>query len=221
MTSTTNSTVAILGNGSVGITLAQGFASLGYQVIFGTRDVASDKTRAALQAVPGARAASYAEAAQAGHYAVLAVPLGGLEATIEAAGPGHLAGKLVIDTINALDFSTGAPVWAVGHSDSVGERVQRLLPGAKVVKAFNIITVAHMVHPKLPDGQPDMFIAGNDASAKAQVSAWLGAWGWRTPVDMGDIAASRLLEALAMLWISYGARNNHWTHGFSLLGQKA
>ena len=46
-------------------------------------------------------------------------------------------------------------------------------------------------------------------------------FGWRAPIDMGDIGASRLLEPLAMLWISYGFRNDHWTHAFSLLGRKA
>ncbi len=220
MRTPSSTTVAVLGNGVVGVALAKGFASLGYQVVFGTRDAASDKTRAALQAVPGARAASYAEAAQAGDFAVLALPFDGLEAGIAAAGPQNLAGKLVIDPSNPLDFSTGAPVWAVGHSDSAGERVQRWLPASQVVKAFNIITTAHMVHPQLPDGQPDMFIAGNDEAAKARVSDWLRAWGWRAPIDMGGIEASRLLEALAMLWIHYGVRHNHWTHGFSLLGRK-
>ncbi len=214
-------TVAILGNGVVGIALAKGFLEQGYRVVFGTRDVAGSKTREALAAVPGASAASFADAAKACQVAVLALPWGGLQQALEAVGPVHLAGKLVIDPSNPLDFSTGQPSLALGHSDSAGELVQRLLPGAKVVKAFNTITAGHMVRPQLPDGTPDMFIAGNDAQAKAEVSALLKAFGWRTAIDMGDIQASRLLEPLAMVWISYGFRNNHWTHGFSLLGQKA
>jgi predicted dinucleotide-binding enzyme len=132
-----------------------------------------------------------------------------------------LADKLVIDASNPLAFAGGAPTLAVGHTDSGGETVQRMLPAARVVKAFNIITAGHMVQPKFADGVPDMFIAGNDAAAKQEVAAILGDFGWRTPIDMGDITASRLLEALAMLWISYGFRNGHWTHGFSLLGRKA
>jgi predicted dinucleotide-binding enzyme len=111
-------------------------------------------------------------------------------------------------------------VLALGHSDSAGETVQRLLPEARVVKAFNIITAAHMVQPQLPDGAPDMFIAGNDAAAKAEVASLLEAFGWRQAIDMGDITASRLLEPLAMIWISYGFSRGHWTHGFSLLNQK-
>ena len=221
MSSNTRRTVAVLGNGVVGIALAKGFAQLGYDVVFGTRDTTGTKTLAALGAVPGARAATLRDAAEAANVAVLALPWSGLQEALRAVGPAALAGKLVIDPSNPLDFSTGAPQLAIGHTDSAGELVQRLLPQARVVKAFNTITATHMVHPHLADGTPDMFIAGNDAQAKSEVRALLGDLGWRGAIDMGDIGASRLLEALAMLWISYGFRNNHWTHAFSLLGQKA
>ena len=220
-TEPSHQTVAILGNGIVGTTIAKGFAELGYQVIFGTRDVHSAKTRAALEAVPGARAASPAEAARAAGIAVLAVPWSGLEAAIFKAGPEHLAGKIVIDTSNPLDFSGELPTLAIPATDSAGELVQRLLPRSHVVKAFNIVTAAHMLHPHLPDGTPDMLIAGDDAPAKQRVSEILEGFGWRTPIDVGPIGASRLLENLALLWVGYGARNDHWTHAFSLLGRKA
>lgn len=213
-------TVAILGNGVVGVALAKGFLAQGSKVVFGTRDVNGPKTREALAAAPGATAASYDDAARQAQLAVVALPWTGVQAGLKAAGAQNLAGKLVIDASNPLDFSGGAPVLALGHTDSAGETVQRMLPAAKVVKAFNTITAAHMVQPQLPDGTPDMFIAGNDDGAKRDVARILEAFGWRKPIDMGDITASRLLEALAMLWISYGVRNNHWTHGFSLLGQK-
>lgn len=214
-------TVAILGNGTVGVALAKGFAALGYQVVFGTRDVNGAKTRDALKAVAGSRAASLSEAARAGQLAVIALPWSGLRGGLEGAGAANLAGKLVIDACNPLDVVNGVPTLAVGYTDSAGEIAQRLLPQAKVVKAFNIITAGHMVNPHLPDGTPDMFIAGNDDAAKAQVRELLHAFGWRSAIDLGPISASRLLEPLAMVWISYAFRNNHWTHGFSLLGQKA
>lgn len=214
-------TVAILGNGTVGTALAKGFVELGYQVIFGTREVEGDKTRAALEAVPGSRAASFAEASAAASIAVLAVPWSGMEAVIFTAGPDNLAGKLVIDPSNPLDFSGEVPAMALGSSDSGGELVQRLLPRSQVVKAFNIVTAAHMVHPRLPDGTPDMLIAGNDAGAKARVAEIIRGFGWRGPIDVGTIVESRLLEGLAMLWVIYGFRNDHWTHAFSLLGQKS
>lgn len=218
--SNTQKTVAILGNGVVGTTLAKGFAGLGYQVIFGTRDVNSDKTRAALDAVPGSRAAAFAEASSEASIAVLAVPWSGLEAAIFTAGPDNLAGKLVIDPSNPLDFAGEMPTLAIPATDSAGELVQRLLPRSQVVKAFNIVTAAHMVHPRLADGTPDMLIAGDDAAAKARVAEILEGFGWRTPIDVGPIGASRLLENLAMLWVTYGVRNDHWTHAFSVLGQK-
>lgn len=213
-------TVAILGNGVVGVELGKGFAANGWRVVYGTRDVQSAKTKEALAAVPGSTAASYEDAARSANLAVVALPWSGLRESLAAAGAKNLAGKVVIDASNPLDFSKGAPQLAIGHTDSAGETVQRLLPEAKVVKAFNTITAAHMVNPKLSDGMPDMFIAGNDEAAKREVARILDAFGWRKPIDMGDITASRLLEALAMLWIAYGFRNNHWTHGFSLLGQK-
>jgi predicted dinucleotide-binding enzyme len=224
MVTRTNSaprTVAVLGNGTVGIALAKGFAARGDRVVFGTRDPQGAKSREALAAVPGAQAARYAEAVREADLAVTALPWSGLEEALRAAGPEHFAGKLVIDPSNPLDFSTGAPTLAIGHVDSAGERVQRLLPKARVVKAFNIVTSAHMVDPQLPDGAPDMFIAGDDAAAKAEVAGVLRDFGWRSAIDMGGIEASRLLEPLAMLWVSYGVRNDHWTHAFSLLGRKA
>jgi len=212
--------VAMLGNGVVGTALAKGFAEFGYQVVFGTRDVESDKTRDALAAVPGAKAASPAEAVETATIAVLALPWSGLEPGILAAGPHNLAGKIVIDPSNPLDFSEEMPKLDVGSQDSAGEFVQRMLPQSKVVKAFNIVTAAHMVHPQLPDGTPDMMIAGNNEDAKAHVADLIKAFGWRAPLDVGPIENSRLLEALAMIWVIYGVRTDHWTHAFSLLGQK-
>jgi predicted dinucleotide-binding enzyme len=213
-------TVAVLGNGVVGTALAKGFAGIGYTVVFGTREANSEKTRAALAAVPGSRAASLAEAAKACSLAVTALPWSGLKAGVIAAGPENLSGKLVIDPSNPLDFSGGAPRLAVGYTDSGGELVQRLLPSSHVVKAFNIITAELMVHPHLPDGTPDMFIAGDNDEAKGRAAQIITAFGWRAPLDMGPISASRLLEPMAMVWISYAARNNHWTHALGLLGQK-
>lgn len=213
-------TIAILGNGSVGVALAKGFAGLGARVVFGTRDVAGARTREALAAVPGATAAPHAEAARASDIAVVALPWSGVAEGLRLAGADNLAGKLVIDPTNPLDFSSGVPRLALGFDDSAGETVQRLLPQARVVKAFNMIGAPHMVQPRFAGGVPDMLIAGNDDAAKKDVGRVLEAFGWRAPVDLGDISASRLLEPLAMAWIAYALRNDHWTHAFSLLGQK-
>lgn len=212
--------IAILGTGVVGISLAKGFVASGHTVTFGTRNPGAERARAALSAVPGATALSPLEAAGQADLAVLALPWNAVLETLQALGPKALAGRVLIDATNPLDFSSGAPKMALGFSDSAGETVQRLLPEAHVVKAFNIITANHMVNPKLADGVPDMLIAGNDTSAKEAVSKILRDFGWRSPIDMGDITASRLLEPFAMVWIEYGVRNGHWTHAFSLLGRK-
>jgi 8-hydroxy-5-deazaflavin:NADPH oxidoreductase len=210
--------VAIFGTGQVAIALAKGFASRGHSVVFGSRDTQGATALQAVAAVAGSSAASYAAAAKAADMAVLATAWSGAQNALQLAGAANLAGKLVIDVTNPLDFSTGKPRLALGFPQSAGAQVQAWLPQAHVVKAFNIITNAHMVDPKFDDGQPDMFIAGNDAAAKASTADILKSFGWRSAIDMGDIDKSYLLEALAMLWIDYGASRNHWTHGFSLLG---
>lgn len=214
-------TVAILGTGVVGVALAKGFIAAGHKVIFGTRTPAGEKASSALAEVPGATAASHSQAASAADLAVVALPWSAVAGTLSAGMASALAGKVVIDATNPLDFPGGVPVLAVGHTDSAGEAVQRLLPGARVVKAFNIITAGKMVRPHFDDGQADMFIAGNDEQAKGTVAEILRQFGWRGPIDLGGIEQSRLLEPLAMIWITYGFRHQHWSHGFSLLGQQA
>jgi 8-hydroxy-5-deazaflavin:NADPH oxidoreductase len=210
--------VAILGTGGVAVDLAKGFVARGHSVVFGTRDVAGEKAVKAVADVPGSSAAPYAQAAELGEIAVLATSWSGTQNALQLAGSANLAGKLVIDVTNPLDFSSGKPALALGFPNSAGQTIQQWLPKAHVVKALNIITSSRMVDPKFEDGQPDMFIAGNDAKAKAQVAEILKAFGWRSAVDMGDISKSYLLEALAMVWIDYGVSRNHWAHGFSLLG---
>jgi 8-hydroxy-5-deazaflavin:NADPH oxidoreductase len=106
----------------------------------------------------------------------------------------------------------------VGHSDSRGEQVQRWLPNARVVKAFNIVGHAHMVQPKFPGGPPDMFFCGNDAETKRTVAELLTAFGWNA-IDIGGIEGSRLLEPLCLLWVEYGVRSKSWDHAFKLLRQ--
>jgi 8-hydroxy-5-deazaflavin:NADPH oxidoreductase len=210
--------VAILGTGQVAIDLAQGFVSRGHSVVFGTRDVKGERALKAVTTVVGSSAALYADAARQADMAVLATAWSGAQNAVQLTGDANLAGKLLIDVTNPLDFSSGKPQLALGFPQSAGATIQAWLPNAKVVKAFNIITSTRMVDPKFADGQPDMFIAGNDATAKLQTADILKAFGWRSAIDMGDISKSYLLEALAMTWIDYAVTRNHLSHGFSLLG---
>jgi len=209
--------VAILGSGMVGQTLGIGFAVRGHEVVLGTRDPAHEKLVAWRKAAGGrARAAPFAEAAAFGEVAVLATLWSGTRSALELAGPDNLRGKVVVDVTNPLDFSSGGPRLAVGWSDSGGEQVQRLLPGARVVKAWNIVTAATMVSPEREEGIPDMWIAGDDADAKRTVSAILAEFGWPV-IDLGGIECARLLEPMAMVWIRHFAATRDYRHAFKLL----
>lgn len=212
--------VAILGTGNVGQTLGKGFVGLGHSVVVGTRDPQSDSARRAVAAIGSATAMTFADAARAADLAVLATSWSGAEPVARAAAAG-LAGKLVIDAVNALDadFARGKVALALAGSTSVGEKVQAWMPDAKVVKAFNSIGYPAMVNPSYAQGRPTMFIAGNDDDAKQRTAALLGEFGWDT-VDMGGIEASRLIEPLAPLWIVHALRTGQWTHAFKLLGGK-
>jgi hypothetical protein len=210
--------LGVLGTGDVGRTLAGGFAALGHDVRVGTRDPASDKARTlAAKLGPKVGVVTFADAATFADVAVLATLWSGTEGAIRLAGPGHLYGKVVIDATNPLVFTPGAPpALALGHTDSGGEQVQRWLPAARVVKAFNIAGNAHMVNPTFPGGPPDMFICGNDDAAKRTVTELLKALGWPT-IDIGGIEGARVLEPMCILWVLYGLRAGTWNHAFRML----
>jgi predicted dinucleotide-binding enzyme len=213
--------IGILGTGDVGSALAKGFAALGNRVMIGSRDPDQDKVKAIIREIGGdASTGTLPDAAKFCEIAVLATSWSGTENAIKMADPVNLSGKTVIDVTNPLDFSGGQPRLALGNTDSGGEQVQRWLPSSNVVKAFNIIGNAHMFMPIFLDGSPDMFICGNDGQSKSDVTKILHDFGWDSVIDIGDIKGSRLLEPLAMLWITYGARTNSWGHAFKLLYKK-
>ena len=143
----------------------------------GARDAHNDKAHAwASTSGINASTGTFAEAAQFGDVVVLALLWAGAENALQLADPESFAGKVVIDAINPLKFEPGKPLsLAIGHTDSAGEQVQRWLPLARVVKAFNTVGFAHMFKPDFPGGAPDMFICGNDDAAKQTVTAILKA----------------------------------------------
>ncbi len=209
--------IGIIGSGDVGQALGLGFTALGHDVKLGTRDPGSDKLRTWLgKAGAHASAGTFAEAAGFGEIVLLATSWSGTENALKLAGPERLNGKVVVDVTNPLASAGGKLGLAVGFTDSAGEQVQRWLPGARVVKAFNMVGNAHMFRPQFPGGPPDMFIAGNDEGAKRTVTGILSDFGWRT-IDLGGIEAARLIEPVAMTWISYAMRTGTWNHAFKLL----
>ena len=211
--------VGVLGSGDVGQVLGAGFAARAHEVKLGTRDPKSDKVKVWIaKAGAKASAGTFAEAAAHAEIAVLATAWSGTESAIGMAGPKNLAGKIVLDATNPLVFREGGPpTLAIGHTDSAGEQVQRWLPGARVVKAFNMVGNPHMVDPKFPGGPPDMFIAGNDEAAKKKVTEILTSFGWHGAIDLGGIEASRYLEPLAMVWILHYIRTGAGNHAIKML----
>jgi predicted dinucleotide-binding enzyme len=211
--------VGVLGSGEVGRRLAEGFHSRGHDVMIGSRDPAKPDLREWLSdGGAGIEAGTFAQTAAYGDLLVLAVLGDAAEAAIAEAGAGNFTGKVVIDTMNPLDFSGGfPPKLSICGDDSLGERVQRALPDAKVVKAFNTIGNPYFVDPKFPDGRPTMMIAGDDEAAKRTVADVLADFGWSDTIDIGGIEGSRELEAICIAWVKIGGARGAWDHGFRLL----
>lgn len=181
----------MLGTGVVGTTIAGKLRELGHNVLIGSRTAGDD-------AVEFADAAAHGELVfncTNGHAS--------LEA-LNAAGAENLAGKVLVDVSNALERSEGGPpVIGVALDDSLGERIQRTFPEARVVKALNTINTNVMVDPGLVPGEHDVFMCGNDEAAKARVAELLQEFGWPREriVDLGDITAARGQELYVAFWV--------------------
>jgi 8-hydroxy-5-deazaflavin:NADPH oxidoreductase len=184
--------VGVLGAGVVGHTLAGKLRELGHEVSIGTRN-------------PRDSALTYADAAASAELIVNATAGAASLEALDAAGAENLAGKVLLDVANALDFSRGRPpVLMVSNDDSLGEQIQRAHPDAKVVKALNTVNADIMVDPSRVPGDHVVFVCGNDVVAKEQVVELLGLFGWPPEriVDLGDISKARGPEMYFALWIS-------------------
>lgn len=206
--------VGILGSGDVAQSLAGGFASRGDSVTIGTGH--PDKLAQFAAERPEITVGTFADAALHGDVVVLAVLGEATVSLISEIGADAFDGKTVIDTTNPLRFDESGPHLSIGFDDSLGERIQRALPNARVVKAFNTVGAPEMVQPSFDGGPPSMFVAGNDAGAKGVAGEILRGFGWDV-VDLGGIEASRYLEPMCMAWIVYGARRGDWHHAFKML----
>ncbi len=207
--------IGILGSGSVGISLAKGFIAEGHQVWIATREPDSEKGRTVKDAVEGASVVSFSVAAQEAELAILCVKWDGVESAITAAGPGNLAGKIVIDTSNVIKQENGTLVYGGGEI-SAGERVQAWLQGSHVVKAFNTVGAAMMYKPEFNGQKPTMFIAGDEVEAKKTVQDVVNAFGWE-PLDTGALLASRSLEPMALVWINNSITSGSPHHAYKML----
>lgn len=207
--------VGILGSGEVGKSFARAFSALGHEVMIGSRtpEKLSDFVAEAGERV---RAGTFEETATFGDLIALATHGMSTSEALRIAGAEHFEGKVVIDATNPLDFSTGAPRLALGFEDSLGEQIQRQLPGARVVKAFNTVGSPYFYKPQLAGGPPDMFLCGNDDDAKKIVAQLCAAFGWGV-IDLGAIDSARYLEPMCMVWVLHGIRGGSWNHAFKML----
>jgi predicted dinucleotide-binding enzyme len=198
--------IGVIGTGSVGDALAEGFRKHGHEVVRGTREPR-----------PGFK--TFAETAKFGEIVVIAVKGTAAESAVKLCGIENLAGKVVIDAMNPIAEKppeNGVLPFFTTHQESLMERLQRLAPKARLVKAFSCVGSAFMVNPKFQGGPPTMFICGNDAGAKEKVKGILTQFGWETE-DMGGVEAARAIEPLCILWCLPGFLRNDWTHALKLL----
>jgi len=195
--------IGILGSGTVGRTLAGRLAERGHDAVVGSRDPNKLKDWLA-QVGAGVGGGTLSEAARHGEVVFNCTPGAGSLEALHLAGEDNLAGKTLVDVANPLDFSKGMPpTLLVCNTDSLGEQIQRALPRTRVVKALNTMNAAIMVDPgSIGRGEHDLFLCGNDVAAKAQVTELLKRdFGWKSIIDLGDVGASRGMEAAMLLWL--------------------
>jgi predicted dinucleotide-binding enzyme len=188
----------------VGQALAGKLVDLGHEVRMGSRQAGNDKAVAwAEEAGEGASEGSFADAASFGETIVNATAGAHSLEALDMAGAENLAGKVLIDVVNAIDFSGGEFTLTVANTDSLGEQIQRAHPDVRVVKALNTVNVGIMVAPDTLGEETNIFVCGNDAAAKAQVIELLETFGWlsRDIVDLGDITGARGMESYLHLWV--------------------
>jgi predicted dinucleotide-binding enzyme len=201
--------IGVLGTGTVGETIASKLVSLGHEVQMGSRSAGNEKAGSWVEAAGrGASEGSFADAASFGELVFNCTAGMHSLAALEAAGAENLAGKVLVDVANALDFSGGMPpTLGVCNTDSLGEQIQRSFPEARVVKALNTITAAVMVDPASVPGVHDVFVCGDDAAAKREAGELLQSFGWAAERirDLGGISAARGTEMYLPLWLNlYG-----------------
>lgn len=204
MTHERDPAIAIVGPGNVGSAIARRLVDAGFtRVTFGVRSTA--KIAEALAGFDGKVTAAPAAQAAAADVVFLAVP--GSAAVAAARDLGDLRGKIVVDCNNPLTWNQG-PVWAPPPEGSITAALQAALPEARVLKAFNTFGAEFHADPKLGDTVADVFVAGDDASAKQTLAELLQRAGFRA-VDSGPLRNAAVLENVAVLWIHLALVGGH------------
>lgn len=206
--------IGIIGSGMVGKALATGFIKYGYKVMIGSRDKSK---RELLRKDTGVETGTFEETASYGEMVIFAIKGTAAEKVISSLAE-RLSGKTVIDVTNPLADKppvNGVLRYFTTLEESLMERLQRAAPEANLVKAFNSIGNAYMIDPPFKP-VPTMFICGNNAAARKEVSGLLKEVGWEVE-DFGNMESARAIEPLCMLWCIPGMRENRWNIAFKLL----
>jgi len=212
--------IGILGSGDVGRVLGTAFIAEDHEVMLGTRDTQKEAVVKWLSQNTGAKAGSFEDTAKFGELLVLASSGDITAAVIETAGIENFKNKVVIDATNPIDHTkppvNGVLPYFTTTDESLMEQLQKKLPDAKLVKAFNSVGNSFMYKPDFGGQKPTMFICGNDDDAKKTVTQILDAFGWETE-DMGRAESARAIEPLCILWCIPGFLGKGWNHAFKLL----
>ncbi len=210
--------IAVLGTGMVGKTIAGKLISLGHSVMMGSRTEKNEKA-IEWQKESNGLIGTFEQAAAFADLIFNCTQGMASIAALELAGTNNLAGKILIDVSNPLDFSKGMPpTLSVCNTDSLGEQIQRKFPSAKVVKTLNTVNCGIMVNAASLPGDHDLFVSGNDAEAKATVIQCLKDWfGWKSIIDLGDITTARGTEQLLPIWIRLWGAFGHANFNFKVV----
>ncbi|HLN20132.1 MAG TPA: NAD(P)-binding domain-containing protein [Bacteroidales bacterium] len=209
--------ISVLGTGTVGQTLSSRLSELGHDVVMGTRDVqdklmetgkdryGNEPVSEWLRKNEKVKLMSFTESASYGEIVINATNGANSLNALDLATEENLAGKIIIDVSNPLEFSTDPPSLIEGlfNTNSLGEEIQKEFPGTMVVKTFNTMWCGLMVNPGMIKGNHINYISGNDNKAKSTVKSLIKELGWKDEsiIDLGDITAARAQESILLIWL--------------------
>lgn len=206
--------IAILGTGGAGKAFAARLTELGHEVMVGTRSISATLEKEGdnsfsnfLSKNPKVKLGTFEEAASFCEMAINLSKGANTLDVVKAAGAENLVEKILMDISNPLDFSKGPATSLIpelSNTNSLGEEVQRFLPGTFVVKTLNTMWNGLMLNPLLiANGEHVNYICGNDATAKKKVVSFLNELGWKDEwiLDLGDISGARATEATLLIWL--------------------
>src|SRR5262245_29466921 len=198
--------IAVLGTGMVGNALGTKLVQNGHEVTMGSRSAKNETAQKCASSLGElAHTATFRGAAEFGEVVISCT--GGMHSmeALQSIGADPLQNKILIDVSNPLQQSKdGSMILGFCNTESLGERIQRAFPKTRVVKALNTVNCDVMIEPSRVPGDHNLFICGNDPSAKQQVTHYLNHWfGWKPQnvIDHGDITAARGTEMIMPLWM--------------------